>query len=327
MGQWMKRALITGITGQDGSYLSEFLLEKGYKVFGIIRKSNRSNLQRIRHIQDRLELLSADLADDESLIMALKRAEPDEIYNLAGQSFVPDSWGQPVFTGVCTALGVTKILEAIRICNPKIRFYQASTSEMFGNAVETPQTEETPFWPRNPYGVAKVYGHWISVNYREHFNIFACSGICFNHESPRRGLEFITRKVTNTVARIKLGLADVLRVGNLDSERDWGFSGDYVEAMWLMLQQERPQDYVIATGKTHSVRSLIKIAFEHVGLNWEDRVVVDQRFIRPPETNLLVGNPNKAMRVLNWMPKTSFEDMIRLMVDSDLEILKAQTNR
>lgn len=321
----MKTALITGITGQDGSYLSEFLLEKGYRVFGIIRKGNTLNLQRIQHIQDRLELLTADLADEESLINAIKNAEPDEVYNLAGQSFVPDSWDQPVVTGVFTALGVAKLLEAIRICNPKIRFYQASTSEMFGNAVETPQTEDTPFYPRNPYGVAKVYGHWITVNYREHFNMFACSGICFNHESPRRGLEFITRKVTHTVARIKLGLADVLKVGNLDAERDWGFTGDYVEAMWLILQQERPQDYVIATGKTHSVRYLIKIAFEHVGLDWEDLVVVDQKFVRPPETNLLVGNPNKAMLGLNWRPKTSFEDMIRLMVDSDLEILKMQT--
>ncbi len=314
-----KRALITGITGQDGSYLAEFLLSKDYKVFGLIRRTSTVNFERIKHIQDNIELISGDLLDQNSLINAIKESNPDEIYNLASQSFVPTSWKQPVFTGEATALGVARVLEAIRAVNPKIKFYQASSSEMFGKAREVPQTEKTPFHPRSPYGVAKLYGHWITVNYRESYNMFCCCAIQLNHESPRRGLEFVTRKVTNTAARIKLGLAKELRLGNLDAKRDWGFSGDYVKAMWLMLQQEKPDDYVISTGINHSVRDLVKIAFDYVNLNWENYVVIDSKFFRPAEIELLLGNPTKALKKLGWKPEVSFEELIKMMVDADLE--------
>ena len=314
-----KRALITGITGQDGSYLAEFLLNKDYKVFGLIRRTSTVNFERIKHIQDNIELISGDLLDQNSLINAIKESNPDEIYNLASQSFVPTSWKQPVFTGEATALGVARVLEAIRAVNPKIKFYQASSSEMFGKAREVPQTEKTQFYPRSPYGVAKLYGHWITVNYRESYNMFCCSGILFNHESPRRGLEFVTRKVTNAAAKIKLGLSNELRLGNLDAKRDWGFAGDYARTMWLMLQQEKPDDYVISTGITHSVRDLVKIAFDYVNLNWKDYVIVDPKFVRPAEVELLLGDSTKALKKLGWAPETSFEELIKMMIDADLE--------
>lgn len=317
-GLTVKRALITGITGQDGSYLAEFLLTKGYKVYGLVRRSSTVNFERIEHIQDRIELVQGDLLDENSLLAALNAAEPDEVYNLAAQSFVPTSWQQPILTGEYTALGVTRLLEAIRHVNPKIRFYQASSSEMFGKVQEVPQTERTPFYPRSPYGVAKVYGHWITVNYRESYGLFACSGILFNHESPRRGLEFVTRKVSNGVARIKLGLARELRLGNLDAKRDWGYAGDYVRAMWLMLQQDQPDDYVIATGETHSVEELVTTAFARVGLDWRDYVVVDPRFLRPAEVDLLIGDASKACEKLEWKPEVSFKELIHMMVDADM---------
>jgi GDPmannose 4,6-dehydratase len=314
-----KRALITGITGQDGSYLAEFLLSKDYEVFGLVRRTSTVNFERIKHIQDNIELISGDLLDQNSLINAIKESNPDEIYNLAAQSFVPTSWKQPVFTGEATALGVARVLEAIRTVNPKIKFFQPSSGEMFGRAKEFPQTEKTPFHPRSPYGVAKLYGHWITVNYRESYNMFCCSGILFNHESPRRGLEFVTRKVTNAAARIKLGLAKELRLGNLDAKRDWGFSGDYVKAMWLMLQQEKPDDYLISTGVNHSVRDLVKLAFDYVNLNWKDYVVIDPKFFRPAEIEFILGNSTKALKKLGWAPETSFEELIKMMIDADLE--------
>ena len=314
-----KRALITGITGQDGSYLAEFLLNKDYEVFGLVRRTSTVNFERIKHIQDNIELISGDLLDQNSLMNAIKESNPDEIYNLASQSFVPTSWKQPVFTGEATALGVARVLEAIRAVNPKIKFYQASSSEMFGKAREVPQTEKTQFYPRSPYGVAKLYGHWITVNYRESYNIFCCSGILFNHESPRRGLEFVTRKVTNAAAKIKLGLSNELRLGNLDAKRDWGFAGDYARAMWLMLQQDKPDDYVISTGITHSVRDLVQIAFDCVNLNWKDYVIVDPKFVRPAEVELLLGDSTKALKKLGWAPETSFEELIKMMIDADLE--------
>ena len=297
-----KRALITGITGQDGSYLAEFLLEKGYEVYGMVRRTSTVRYERIQHIQNQLHLVQGDMGDLSSLITAISAVEPDEVYNLAAQSFVPTSWNQPVFTGDITGLGVTRILEAVRTVNPEIRFYQASSSEIFGQVREVPQKETTPFYPRSPYGVAKVYGHWITVNYRESYDLFTCSGILFNHESPRRGMEFVTRKVTYHAAKIKLELGNEIRIGNLDSKRDWGFAGDYVRAMWLMLQQDEPEDYVIATGQTHSVERLLEVAFAHVGLNWRDYAVQDQRFMRPAEVDLLVGDPTKARIALGWQP-------------------------
>jgi GDPmannose 4,6-dehydratase len=314
----MKTALITGITGQDGSYLAELLLSKGYRVFGVVRRASTESFERIGHIKDQITLLQADLLDQYSLIDAIKIAEPDEVYNLAAQSFVPTSWNQPVLTGEFTALGVTRVLEAIRLVNPKIRFYQASSSEMYGKVLETPQSETTPFYPRSPYGVAKVYGHYITVNYRESYDLFAASGILFNHESPRRGLEFVTRKVTNAAARIKLGLDKELRMGNLDARRDWGFAGDYVEAMWLMLQQDTPDDYVVATGETQTVQALVEVAFERLGLEWQKYVVQDPAFYRPAEVDLLVGDPSKAEAKLGWKPKVTFRQLVEMMVDSDV---------
>ncbi len=323
----MKTALITGITGQDGSYLAELLLEKGYKVYGLVRRSSTVTFERIQHIQDRVELLSGDLTDQNSLYYALEQSNPDEVYNLAAQSFVQTSWTQPVLTGDVTALGVTRMLEAIRIFNRKIRFYQASSSEMFGKVQEVPQVESTPFYPRSPYGVAKVYGHWATVNYRESYGIFAVSGILFNHESPRRGLEFVTRKVTDGAARIKYGLADKLHLGNLDSRRDWGFAGDYVKAMWLMLQQDEPRDYVVATGETQSVQDLVSASFEHAGLDWRDHVVLDERFVRPAEVDLLIGDPSLARQELGWSPEVDFGELVRMMVDADMERLAAAPRR
>ena len=319
-----KTALITGITGQDGSYLAEFLLEQGYQVIGMVRRSSTVNLDRIAHLEGAagLEIVQGDLLDQMSLVDLLQTWQPAEVYNLAAQSFVPTSWRQPVLTGEFTALGVTRMLEAIRLVNPEIRFYQASSSEMFGQVVEVPQREQTPFYPRSPYGVAKVYGHWITVNYRESYGLFACSGILFNHESPRRGLEFVTHKVTRAVARIKLGLQQELRLGNLAARRDWGFAGDYVRAMWLMLQQESPDDYVIATGTTHSVRELCEVAFGYAGLNYEDYVVVDEKFYRPAEVELLVGDAGKARARLGWSPSVSFEALIAMMVEADLAALR-----
>jgi GDPmannose 4,6-dehydratase len=317
-----KRALITGITGQDGSYLAEFLLEKGYEVIGMVRRTSTVTFGRIQHIQDDLELIQGDLLDQSSLIEILRQYQVSEVYNLAAQSFVPTSWKQPVLTGEFTALGVTRMLEAIRTVDPTIRFYQASSSEMFGKVQEVPQTEKTPFWPRSPYGVAKVYGHWITVNYRESYNLFACSGILFNHESPRRGLEFVTRKISHGVAKIKLGQAKELRLGNLDSQRDWGFAGDYVRAMWLMLQPAQPDDYVVAMGETHSVREFCEIAFSHAGLNWQDFVVQDPAFMRPAEVDQLIGNPAKAGAKLGWEPQVSFQEHVKMMVDADIEELK-----
>lgn len=313
------KALITGITGQDGSYLADFLLSKGYRVYGMVRRSSTENFDRIEHIKDKVTLVQADLLDQLSIINIIKEIRPDEVYNLAAQSFVPTSWVQPVLTGEFTALGVTRMLEAIRLVDPKIKFYQASSSEMFGKVRETPQTELTPFHPRSPYGVAKAYGHWITVNYRESYGIFACSGILFNHESPRRGKEFVTKKITDHVARIKLGQIRELRLGNLDAKRDWGFAGDYVRAMWLMLQQAAADDFVIATGRTHSVREFCKIAFSHVGLDYEKHVVVDQQFVRPAEVDLLLGDSAKAKRQLGWEPEVSFERLVTMMVDADLE--------
>jgi GDPmannose 4,6-dehydratase len=314
----MKTALITGITGQDGSYLAEHLLAKGYRVVGIVRRSSTTPYERIAHLVDRIELMSADLLDQTSLVDAMAETNPDEIYNLAAQSFVAASWTQPVLTGEFTALGVTKMLEAMKRAAPKARFYQASSSEMFGKVVETPQTENTPFYPRSPYGVAKVYGHWITVNYRESFGLYAVSGILFNHESPRRGLEFVTRKVTDAVARITLGTANEVRLGNLDSRRDWGFAGDYVDAMWRMLQQDEPDDYVIGTGETWSVRQLCEVAFSHAGLDYKDYVKLDERFLRPAEVDLLVADPIKAKTVLGWEPKVRFQQLVEMMVDADL---------
>jgi GDPmannose 4,6-dehydratase len=315
----MKRALITGITGQDGSYLAELLLQKGYEVYGLIRRTSIINDDRIRHIIDDVHLLDGDLLDQLSLIKAIRTARPDEVYNLAAMSFVPTSFVQPVLTGEYTALGVTKMLEAIRLADWPIKFYQASSSEMFGKVHEIPQRETTPFHPRSPYGVAKVYGHWITLNYRESYNLFACSGILFNHESPRRGLEFVTRKISHAVARIKLGLQKELLLGNLDAKRDWGFAGDYVEAMWLMLQQEQPDDYVISTGETHSVSEFAELAFGHVGLNWHDFVMVDPALLRPADVDLLIGDPTKARHSLGWKPRTSFKQLVSMMVEADLE--------
>lgn len=314
-----KRALITGITGQDGSYLAELLLSKGYKVFGLRRRTSVPIVENIEHIIHQVTFLEGDLLDLSSLIRAMEFAEPDEVYNLAAQSFVGTSWGQPILTGQSTAIGVTNMLEAVRIVKPNARFYQASSSEIFGKVVETPQRETTPFYPRSPYGVAKLYGHWITVNYRESFNMFACSGILFNHESPRRGVEFVTRKVTDAVALIKLGKQNELRLGNLDSRRDWGFAGDYVKAMWLMLQQEAPDDFVISTGETHSIQELVEVAFEYVGLNWRDHVVVDPNFVRPAEVDLLLGDCTKAKEKLGWAPEIGFKELITMMVESDLK--------
>ncbi len=311
-------ALITGITGQDGSYLADFLLTKGYRVVGMVRRSSTENFERIEHLRDQVEICQADLLDQLSLINLLRQVRPGEVYNLASQSFVPTSWEQPVLTGEFTALGVTRMLEAVRLVDREIRFYQASSSEMFGKVQEVPQTERTPFYPRSPYGVAKLYGHWITVNYRESYRLFACSGILFNHESPRRGKEFVTRKVTDGVARILKGLAGQLPLGNLEARRDWGFAGDYVEAMWLMLQQPQPDDYIIATGETHSVRELCEIAFARAGLSWQDHVVVDQKLVRPAEVDLLLGDASKARRVLGWQPRVSFRQLVEMMVDADL---------
>jgi GDPmannose 4,6-dehydratase len=313
-----KVALITGVTGQDGSFLAELLLSKGYEVHGVVRRSSTENFERIGHLRGQVNLVQADLLDQYSLIDAVKTVKPHEIYNLAAQSFVPTSWGQPVLTGEFTALGVTRILEAVRLVDRGIRFYQASSSEMFGKVLEVPQKETTPFYPRSPYGVAKVYGHYITVNYRESYDLFACSGILFNHESERRGLEFVTRKVTDGVARIKLGLAKELRLGNLDAKRDWGYAKDYVEAMWLMLQQEAPDDYVVATGETHSEQELVEVAFGRVGLDWHEYVVIDPAFVRPAEVDLLIGDPSHATAKLGWEPKTSFRGLVELMVDADL---------
>jgi GDPmannose 4,6-dehydratase len=321
----MKTALITGITGQDGSYLAEFLLEQGYRVVGMQRRTSTETVGRIAHLTDKIDLVQGDLLDMLSLIELIKHYQPDEVYNLAAQSFVPTSWQQPVLTGEFTGLGVTRVLEAIRLIKPDIRFYQASSSEMFGKVQEVPQRETTSFYPRSPYGVSKVYGHWITVNYRESYDLFACSGILFNHESPRRGIEFVTRKVTHGVARIKLGLDKELRLGNLDAQRDWGFAGDYVQAMWRMLQQNSPDDFVVSTGRTHSVQRLCELAFEAAGLNWENYVEVDPRFIRPAEVDLLVGDSSKARAVLGWEPNVSFEEMIGLMVDSDIRLLRDDT--
>lgn len=320
----MKRALITGVTGQDGSYLADLLLEKGYKVYGMVRRSSVENYERVEHIRDKIHFVQGDLTDQSSLDEAIKGVMPDEVYNLAAQSFVPTSWNQPVLTADVTGLGVTRILEAIRKHKPDAKFYQASSSEMFGKVQETPQTEKTPFYPRSPYGVAKVYGHWITVNYRESYNIFACSGILFNHESPRRGLEFVSRKVTNTVAKIKLGLAKELRMGNMNAKRDWGFAGDYVYAMWLMLQQDQPDDYVISTGETHSVQELVDIAFDCVGLKAKDYVVIDPKFLRPAEVDLLIGNSEKAKKKIKWEPRVSFNELINMMVKEDLRLLKGR---
>lgn len=314
-----KSALITGITGQDGSYLAELLLEKGYKVYGLRRRTSVPILENIEHIKNEIEFVEGDLIDLSSLIRAVKVSNPDEVYNLAAQSFVATSWEQPILTGQATGVGVTNILEAIRLVKPEARFYQASSSEMFGKVVETPQKETTPFYPRSPYGVAKLYGHWITVNYRESFDLFASSGILFNHESPRRGIEFVTRKVTNAAARIKLGLQNELRLGNLDAKRDWGFAGDYVKAMWLMLQQEKPDDFVISTGETHTVQELVEIAFGHVGLNWQDYVVIDPKFVRPAEVDLLLGDCTKAKEKLGWKLEVNFKQLVTMMVESDLQ--------
>ena len=316
-----KRALITGITGQDGSYLAELLLEKDYEVLGMVRRSSTVNFERIAHLQDKITFVPGDLLDEISMIHILQQHRPQEVYNLAAQSFVQTSFGQPVLTGETTALGVTRLLDAIRLVDPEIRFYQASSSEMFGKVHEVPQKETTPFHPRSPYGVAKVYGHWITLNYRESYDLHATSGILFNHESPRRGLEFVTRKISHTVAQIKLGLVDELRLGNLDAQRDWGFAGDYVEAMWLMLQQDAPEDFVICTGETHSVREFCEVAFGHAGLNWEDHVVIDEAFFRPAEVDLLVGDATKAEELLGWKPGTSFEHLVTMMVDADIDLL------
>lgn len=316
----MKRALITGITGQDGSYLAEFLLDKGYEVHGVVRRLSTPNYTRIEHIRHRVTLHDADLSDELSLINAVQKASPDEVYNLAAQSFVATSWNQAILTGDYTGLSVTRMLEACRLVNPKIRFYQASSSEMYGKVIHTPQNEDTPFYPRSPYGVAKVYGHYITVNYRESYNMFCVSGILFNHESPRRGIEFVTRKITDGVAQIKAGKATKLALGNLDAKRDWGYAKDYVKAMWMMLQQPNPEDYVISTGETHSVREFCEIAFKHAGLDYRDHVVVDPRYLRPAEVDLLLGDCSKAKNKLKWVPETSFEQLVKLMVDADLKV-------
>jgi GDPmannose 4,6-dehydratase len=320
----LPKALITGITGQDGSYLAELLLSKGYHVVGVVRRTSHHSYERIEHLLDRIEVVAADLLDQHSLTVVLQENRPDEVYNLAAQSYVPTSWTQPVLTGEFTALGVTRILEAIRLVHPSAKFYQASSSEMFGRVTETPQRETTSFYPRSPYGVAKVYGHWITVNYRESYNLYAVSGILFNHESPRRGIEFVTRKVTDGVARIKLGLATEIRLGNMDARRDWGFAGDYVEAMWRMLQQPSPQDYVIGTGQTHSVRELVEAAFGRVGLDWQKYVRTDAKYVRPAEVDLLQADPSKARRELGWSPKVSFRELVAMMVDADLERLRGR---
>ena len=318
----MPKALITGITGQDGSYLAEFLLGKGYEVVGIVRRTSHDSYERIGHLLDRVTIAAADLLDQHSLTQVIQEHRPDEVYNLAAQSFVPASWTQPVLTGEFTALGVTRILEAIRLAHPTARFYQASSSEMYGKVQETPQRESTPFYPRSPYGVAKVYGHWITVNYRESYDLFAVSGILFNHESPRRGIEFVTRKVTDGVARIKLGLAQEIRLGNLDARRDWGYAGDYVDAMWRMLQQKEPKDFVIGTGEQHTVEELVRIAFDHVGLDWKKHVIQDPRFMRPAEVETLLADPTLAKRELGWTPKVSFRELVEMMVDADLKRLR-----
>ena len=318
----MPTALITGITGQDGSYLAEFLLAKGYKVVGVVRRTSHDSYERIGHFIDQVTIVPADLLDQHSLTQVIQEHHPDEVYNLAAQSFVPASWSQPVLTGEFTALGVTRILEAIRLAHPTARFYQASSSEQFGRVQEHPQRETTPFYPRSPYGVAKVYGHWITVNYRESYDLFAVSGILFNHESPRRGIEFVTRKVTDAVARIKLGLAKELRLGNLDARRDWGYAGDYVEAMWLMLQRTAPKDYVIGTGEQHTVQELVELAFQHAGLDWKKHVIQDPRFIRPAEVETLLADPTLAKRELGWSPKVSFPKLVQMMVDADLARLR-----
>lgn len=320
----MPTALVTGVTGQDGSYLAEFLLEKGYTVVGMVRRTSTINFERINHIQDQIEIVQGDLLDQMSLVEILQQHRPTEIYNLAAQSFVPTSFNQPVLTGEFTALGVTRMLEAIRLVDPQIRFYQASSSEMFGKVVEVPQRESTPFYPRSPYGVAKVYGHWITVNYRESYNLFGCSGILFNHESPRRGLEFVTHKITHAAAKIKLGQAQELRLGNLEARRDWGYAGDYVRAMWLMLQQEAADDYVVATGETHSVQEFVEETFSYLDLDWREYVVQDPKFYRPAEVDLLVGDPSKAGQVLGWEPSVDFRGLVRLMVDADLQALTKQ---
>lgn len=314
----MPTALLTGITGQDGSYLAELLIKKGYRVIGVARRSSTVNYERIHHLLDDITVVQGDLQDQGSLLAMLEEYKPTEVYNLAAQSFVPTSWNQPALTGDITAIGVTRMLEAIRFVNPKIRFYQASSSEMFGKVMEVPQSEETPFYPRSPYGVAKVYGHWITVNYRESFDIFAVSGILFNHESPRRGIEFVTRKISDGVARIKTGKAKELRLGNLEAQRDWGFAGDYVEAMWLMLQQENPDDYVVGTGETHSVKEFCEIAFAHVGLDYKEFVIMDEKFYRPAEVDLLISDPSKARQQLKWEPQVSFKELVTMMVDADV---------
>ena len=319
-----RRALITGITGQDGSYLAELLLDQGYEVLGMVRRSSTVTFERIAHLQDRIEIVYGDLLDQVSLIELLKEWGPSEVYNLAAQSFVPTSFTQPVLTGEVTGMGVTRILDAIRLVDPTIRFYQASSSEMFGKVVEVPERESTPFYPRSPYGVAKLYGHWITINYRESYDLHASSGILFNHESPRRGLEFVSRKISYGVARIKLGLQKELRLGNLEAQRDWGFAGDYVKAMWLMLQQDAPDDFVVATGETHTVREFCELAFDRVGLDWNDFVVVDEKFFRPAEVDLLIGEPSKAQKVLDWSPDTSFEELVRIMVDADVDLLSGK---
>ena len=317
-----KRALITGITGQDGSYLAELLLDKGYDVIGMVRRSSTVNMERLAHLTDSVEIASGDLLDQASMIDILRNHRPNEVYNLAAQSFVHASFGQPVLTGETTALGVTRLLDAIRLVDPSIRYYQASSSEMFGHARQVPQTEDTPFHPRSPYGVAKVYGHWITINYRESYDLHASAGILFNHESPRRGLEFVTRKISHGAATISLGLADELRLGNLDAMRDWGFAGDYVEAMWLMLQQDQPDDFVVCSGETHSVREFCELAFGRLGLDWQEHVVVDETFLRPAEVDLLVGDSTKAEECLGWKPQTGFADLVEMMVDADLALLE-----
>lgn len=322
----MKSALITGITGQDGSYLAELLLEKGYKVYGIRRRTSDVHYGNVEHLKDDIEFIYADMTDLPSLIKAVEKSQPDEVYNLAAQSFVQTAWDQPILTAEVDALGVTNILEAVRMVKKDARFYQASTSEMFGEVQEMPQTEKTPFYPKSPYGAAKVYGHWITINYRESFDMYACSGILFNHESPRRGIEFVTRKVTDAVARIKLGLQDEIRMGNLDAKRDWGYAKDYVRAMWLMLQQDEPDDYVIATGETRTIRELLEAAFGYVDLNYEDYVVVDPKFFRPAEVDILLGDSSKAREKLGWKPEVSFEEMIHMMVDEDIKRVKAELN-
>ncbi|CAJ35683.1 GDP-mannose 4,6-dehydratase [Methanocella arvoryzae] len=322
-----KSALITGITGQDGSYLAELLLTKGYEVHGLVRRTSSINTARIEHILDKIQLVQGDLTDESSLVSAIRQTKPDEIYNLAAQSFVGSSWSQPIFTAETTAIGVTRLLEAIRTTGSDAKFYQASSSEMFGKVQATPQNEKTPFYPRSPYAVAKLYGHWITVNYRESFGMYACSGILFNHESPRRGIEFVTRKISDGVARIYHGLQDELRLGNLDSKRDWGFAGDYVEAMWLMLQQEKPDDYVVGSGETHSVREFCELAFGAAGLDWEKYVKIDPRFVRPAEVDLLLGDASKAKKVLGWKPKVTFPELVKMMVESDIELVAGEMKR